>query len=164
MQLTDQAINQIVDDALIKLNNNIERKNRVSKLKKQLTEVNEQIEKFTDLLIQSRNLDIIMNRIDELKVKQQELEQIIFSEDVQEITYTKEYLIGKIRKIRDFDYCQKNYARLFITTFVEGVYVNKDKKIAVVVNIDNSLFIPPSHFCTVHNRMVELTRIELATS
>ena len=104
-----------------------------------------------------------MNRIDELKVKQQELEQVIFSEDVQEITYTKEYLIEKIRKIRDFDYCQKNYARLFITTFVEGVYINKDKKIAVVVNIDNSLFIPPLHFCTVHNRMVELTRIELAT-
>ena len=164
MQLTDQAINQIVDDALIKLNNNIERKNRVSKLKKQLTEVNEQIEKFTDLLIQSRNIDIIMNRIDELKVKQQELEQVIFSEDVQEITYTKEYLIEKIRKIRDFDYCQKNYARLFITTFVEGVYINKDKKIAVVVNIDNSLFIPPLHFCTVHNRMVELKRIELSTS
>ena len=99
MQLTNQAINQIVDDALIKLNNNEERKNRVSKLKKQLTEVNEQIEKFTDLLIQSRNLDIILNRINELKVKQQELEQVIFSEDVQEITYTKEYIIEKIRKL-----------------------------------------------------------------
>lgn len=69
MQLTDQAINQIVDDALIKLNNNEERKNSVLKLKKELLEVNEQIEKFTNLLIQSRNLDIIMNRIDELKIK-----------------------------------------------------------------------------------------------
>ena len=78
--------------------------------------------------------------------------------------YSKEYLIEKIKNIRDFDYSQSNYVKLFINTFVDAVYINKDKKIAVVVNVDNSLFISTSPKCVSHSRMVELTRIELATS
>ena len=65
------------------------------------------------------------------------------------------YLINKIKKIKDFDYSKTSYVRLFVTTFVEAVFLNKDKKIAVVVNIDNSLFIPPSNYM-VHSLMVEL--------
>lgn len=71
-------------------------------------------------------------------------------------TYTKEYLIEKIKKIRDFDYKQPQYVRMFITSFVDAVYINKDKKIAVVVNVDNSLFITTSPKCVSHSSMVEL--------
>ena len=78
--------------------------------------------------------------------------------------YSKEYLIEKIKNIRDFDYRQSNYVKLFINTFVDAVYINKDKKIAVVVNVDNSLFISTSPKCVSHSRMVELMKCETCTS
>ena len=55
-----------------------------------------------------------------------------------------------------------NYIQMFIDSFVEAVYISKDKKIAVVLKLDDSNYL--SKHNSSHNFvLVELTRLELAT-
>ena len=93
------------------------------------------------------------------------IEQIrFFHVEITEDTYTTIEMLADDGQEEDFDYKQPQYVRMFITSFVDDVYINKNKKIAVVVNVDNSLFITTSPKCVYYSSMVELKRIELSTS
>lgn len=76
----DAFIERIVDDALTNFSETHKAEEFANKLEAVLNEVKEQIKKYTDLLIQSRNIDIIMDKIDELKVKEKEVSDKYYEE------------------------------------------------------------------------------------
>ena len=82
---------------------------------------------------------------------------------LENLNVSKEELIKKIKRIRDYDYTQPNYIQMFIDSFVEAVYISKDKKIAVVLKLDDS------NYLSKHNgshdwALVDLIGLEPTTS
>ena len=157
----DSFIERIVDDALTNFSETHKAEEFANKLEAELNEVKEQIKKYTDLLIQSRNIDIIMDKIDELKAKEKEVSDKYYEEKSKVVKVDRNALIKKIKRIRDFDFTNSNALQKFLDLFVYRIYVNKDKKIAVLFKLSDGNI---STEVSDNNNLVELTRIELATS
>ena len=157
----DSFIERIVDDALTNFSETHKAEEFANKLEAELNEVKEQIKKYTDLLIQSRNIDIIMDKIDELKAKEKEVSDKYYEEKSKVVKVDRNALIKKIKRIRDFDFTNSNALQKFFDLFVYRIYVNKDKKIAVLFKLSDGNI---STEVSDNNNLVELKRIELSTS
>lgn len=135
--MSDEFIENIVDKALLEFNDKNKNKDTISKLECDLLNVKDQISKFTDLLIQSRNIDLIMDKIDLLKKEEKDLEEKIFDAKSKDIKVDRNDLIKRIKKIRDFEITNSNTLQKFVDMFIYRIYVNKDKKIAVLIKLSD---------------------------
>lgn len=83
--LSDNFIETIVDEALKEFNGNYKSEQLITQLEKELSTIKDNINKFTDLLIQTRNIDVIMDKIDELKTRKEEISKNLYEEKSKEI-------------------------------------------------------------------------------
>ena len=83
--LSDNFIETIVDEALKEFNENYKSEQLITQLEKELSTIKDNINKFTDLLIQTRNIDVIMDKIDELKTRKEEISKNLYEEKSKEI-------------------------------------------------------------------------------
>ena len=102
-----------------------------------------------------------MDKIDELKAKEKEVSDKYYEEKSKVVKVDRNALIKKIKRIRDFDFTNSNALQKFLDLFVYRIYVNKDKKIAVLFKLsDGNISRDSSRI----RQLVELKRIELSTS
>ena len=159
--LSDNFIETIVDKALKEFNENYKSEQLITQLENELSTIKDNINKFTDLLIQTRNIDVIMDKIDELKTREEEISKNLYEEKSKEIKVDRQTLINKVKKIRDFKQTDLKSLQKFADMFIYRIYVNKDKKIAVLFKLSDGL---NRTNCSDKYPLVEQTRIELATS
>ena len=158
--LSDTFIEKIVDEALKEFNENHKSEQLINQLENELSTIKDNINKYTDLLIQTRNIDVIMDKIDELKNREKEISKNLYEEKSKEIKVDRQALINKAKKIRDFKQTDLKSLQKFADMFIYRIYVNKVKKIAVLFNLSDGL---NRTNCSDKYPLVELTRIELAT-
>ncbi len=158
--LSDTFIEKIVDEALKEFNENHKSEQLINQLENELSTIKDNINKYTDLLIQTRNIDVIMDKIDELKNREKEISKNLYEEKSKEIKVDRQALINKVKKIRDFKQTDLKSLQKFVDMFIYKIYINKDKKIAVLFNLSDGL---NRTNCSDKYPLVELTRIELAT-
>lgn len=161
--MSDELIITIVDRAITKINKENSSIDQIKQLKNELKEIKIKIDKFTDLLIEDRNIKLIMDKIDSLKLEEERISKLIYDLQSSDVSISREDVIKKLQQIRDYDYMQPNNIQLFIDSFVEAIYVDKNKKIVVVLSLDNNYYSTEHSWCSDKSLMVELTRIELAT-
>lgn len=125
--LTDSFIEKVVDDAINEINNDHDKKIELTNTNKEKSKIKDDIEKFTNLLIQTKNIDIIMDKIDRLKEELVKKENSLYELEKNNITIDRDELIQRIKKIRDYDFDKPDALKLFIDTFIHSVYLNKDK-------------------------------------
>ena len=162
--MSDELIITIVDRAISKINKENSSIDQIKQLKKELKEIKIKIDKFTDLLIEDRNIKLIMDKIDSLKLEEERISKLIYDLQSSDVSISREDVIKKLQQIRDYDYMQPNNIQLFIDSFVEAIYVDKNKKIVVVLSLDNNYYSTEHSWCSDKSLMVELKRIELSTS
>ena len=102
-----------------------------------------------------------MDKIDELKAKEKEVSDKYYEEKSKVVKVDRNALIKKIKRIRGFDFTNSNALQKFFDLFVYRIYVNKDKKIAVLFKLSDGNI---STEVSDNNNLVELKRIELSTS
>ena len=159
---TDSFINDVVDRAMKEFSEENISKEKIKQLKKEQNDVKKQIDKFTDLLIcQDRNIDIIMDRIDQLKIKDAQLKESIALEESRANKIDRQDLIDHLYYIRDHDLNSEKNIQAFIDTCIDRIYINKDKKIAVFFKLSDGNI---QRECSRNVSLVELKRIELSTS
>ena len=73
-----------------------------------------------------------MDKIDELKTREEEISKNLYEEKSKEIKVDRQTLINKVKKIRDFKQTDLKSLQKFADMFIYRIYVNKDKKIAVL--------------------------------
>lgn len=102
-----------------------------------------------------------MDKIDELKAKEKEVSDKHYEEKSKVVKVDRNALIKKIKRIRDFDFTNSNALQKFLDLFVYRIYVNKDKKIAVLFKLSDGNI---STEVSDNNNLVELKGNEPGTS
>lgn len=132
--LTDEAIVNLAK----KINQQLQNDNGQTIMKvyeNQLEKTKNLISKYMDLLVEDRNVDLIMNKIDELRKQQDEIEYKLAKEKTTRFEITEKEIIRILMNIRDFDATDDQSKKFFFDTFVYKVYVYKDKKISVLLTM-----------------------------
>ena len=107
----------------------------VKHLRKRLADNKKSISNLMDTLALGRNADLIMDKIDELKAEQADLEYKITKEESVLFKLSKEEIVAILTKIRDADTTDLDHKQRFVDTFVYKIYYYEDKKVAVLINI-----------------------------
>lgn len=132
--LTDE----IIIDFARKIKNSLDNDNGQGMIKvyeKQLNQTKNLISRYTDLLIEDRNIDLIMDKIDSLRKELEEIEFKIAKEKSIRFEITEKEIIRILKNIRDFDVYDENSKKFFFDTFVYKVFVYSDKKISVLLTM-----------------------------
>ena len=112
--------------------------NNVAKLKKDLEENKKSINNLMNTLALGRNAELILDKIDELKAEQADIEYKIAKEESMLFTLSAETIAAILREIRDADTTTLENKQRFIDIFVYKIYYYDDKKVVVLINIDGS--------------------------
>ncbi len=110
----------------------------VTKLKKQLADNKKAIDNLMNTLALGRNAELILDKIDELKAEQADIEYKIAKEESLLFTLTAEMIATILREIRDADTTTIENMQRFVDTFIYKIYYYDDKKVAVLINIKGS--------------------------
>ena len=89
-----------------------------------------------------------MDKIDSLKLEEERISKLIYDLQSSDVSISREDVIKKLQQIRDYDYMQPNNIQLFIDSFVEAIYVDKNKKIVVVLSLDNNYYSTEHSWCS----------------
>lgn len=112
----------------------------ISILNKRLEDTKKAIDKCVDLLIEGRNVHLLMDKIDNLKLEQADIEYKIQKEESLLFKLTAKEIASVLKRMRDFKITSEKEKQMFFDAFVLRIYVYKDKKISVLLTIKDGYF------------------------
>lgn len=127
----------------------------INTLQKRFEENKKAINKCVDLLIEGRNVDLLMDKIDALKLEQSEIEYKIQKEESMLFKLTAEQIASILFRIRDFEVTSEREKQMFFDSFVYRIFVYKDKKISVLLTVKDGYFPTYEHRCSYNSLMAE---------
>lgn len=135
--LTDELISYVAietEKALAQEKGN----DNVQRLKKLLTETKASINNLLDTLAKGRNTDLIMDKIDELKETQCDLEYKIAKEESILFKLSATDIAKFLTTIRDSKTNDIKDMQRFVDTFIYRVFYYEDGKISILINMSSN--------------------------